>query len=159
MQAQQQGDNFKTLKILHLALLSGLTMLALISLFMRLTGDTAFDESVSRILQVIAAVLSTGMLLLGFNLFRKKIMEARNSTEAGQKRMELYRTACIIWWAMIEAPGLFAMICFLLTGNYAFFALGFFHIVILAVFMPRKENIIVLLNLSSKEVDELSGQS
>jgi hypothetical protein len=70
----------------------------------------------------------------------------------------MYRTACIMWWAMIEAPGIVAGIGFILSGNYAFFALAIFHLLTMLVFAPRKANIILFLNLSSDEVARLEGK-
>ena len=72
--------------------------------------------------------------------------------------MALYQTACIIWWAMTEGPGILATVGYLLTSNFAFIALAIFHIVILGAFMPRKQNIIVLLNLNGTEVANLEGK-
>ncbi|WP_315818845.1 hypothetical protein [Paraflavitalea speifideaquila] len=119
----------------------------------------AIDPSMERTLQVVAVVVTVTLLLLGFNLFKRKMMAARNSTEAGEARMNAYRNACIMWWAMIEAPGLLAVVCFFMTGNYAFIALAGFHVLLLLLFMPRKANIIVLLNLTSKEVEQLEGKN
>lgn len=155
-----QQDAFKALKIVHLAIAAGLLLFAAIILLLFQTGQVkAMDTSLERTLQVVTVVVSLGSLFIGFNLFKRKMMEARNSTAPGETRMNLYRTACIIWWAMIEGPGLLAVVAFFIAGNYAFIALAGFHILLLFFFMPRKENIIVLLNLNSKEVAQLEGRS
>lgn len=154
-----QQDAFKALKILHLTITAGLLLFTVVMFLLFQTGQLkAVDPSLERTLQVVAVVVSVALLLVGFNIFKRKMMEARNSTAPGETRMSLYRTACIIWWAMIEGPGLLAVVCFFITGNYAFVALAAFHILILFFFMPRKENIIVLLNLNSKEVEQLEGR-
>lgn len=154
-----QQDAFKALKILHLGITAGLLIFAVAILLLFQTGNLkAIDPSLERILQAVAVMLTVTLLLIGFNLFKRKMMEARNSASAGEARMQRYRTACIIWWAMIEAPGLFSVVCFFMTGNYAFIALAAFHILLLLLFMPRKENIIVLLNLNNKEVALLEGK-
>ena len=155
---EQRADYFRVLKILHLALLAGLTLLLLISIVLHLVNHNT-NESLEMPLQVVAVILSVGTLFLGFNMFKKRIALIRNSLEPAEKRMEMYRGACIVWWALLEGPGLFAIISFILTGNYAFFALGLFHSILLAVFMPRKVNIILLLNLSAEEANRLEGKS
>lgn len=154
-----QQDAFKALKILHLAIVGSFILTtAILILLVQLGQWQSIDPDLERTLQVVAVVASVAVLLVGFNLFKRKMMEARNSTASGETRMRLYRTACIIWWAMIEGPGLLAVICFMITGGYAFIALAGFHILLLLVFMPRKDNIIVLLNLDSQEVARLEGQ-
>jgi hypothetical protein len=155
----QQPNAFSTLKIIHIALLSGMIAFAIVSLILMNTGYAAVaDESMQRNFQVVCILLSALSLFAGFKIFKKKIFAARNSMEAGEKRMELYRTACIVWWAMIEGPGLVAGIAFILAGNYAFFALAVFHVLTLLIFAPRKANIVLFLNLNSNEVARLEGK-
>lgn len=154
-----QQDAFKALKILHLGITGGLLIFAAAMLFLFQTGNLkAIDPTLEMTLQVVAVLFSVALLLIGFNLFKRKMLEARNSSGSGVTRMALYRTACIIWWAMIEASGLLAVVSFFITGNYAFLALAGFHVLVLLLFMPRKDNIIVLLNLNAKEVAQLEGR-
>jgi hypothetical protein len=156
---QHQPNAFGVLKIVHIGLLVGMAMFDIVSLIIVMQDIPVIaDESVQRSLQVGCVLLSALLLITGFKIFRKKIFAARNSPEAGEKRMDMYRTACIMWWAMIEAPGIVAGIGFILSGNYAFFALAIFHLLTMLVFAPRKANIILFLNLSSDEVARLEGK-
>jgi hypothetical protein len=156
----QQPNAFKVLKVLHTALLIGMIIFSLIAIVLvqRNLVPASGGETLERTLQVVCILVSGVMLLGGFNLFKKKMMVARNDTGPGEQRMDLYRAACILWWAMIEGPGLLAIIAYILTHNFAFFALGVFHIACLFVFSPRKANIVVLLNLSEAEVARLEGR-
>lgn len=154
-----QRDAFKTLKLLHLAIAGALFLcILLLVIFSRSGAVTGIDTSMERTLQAVAVVLSVAALLAGFNLFKRSMLAARNSPAAGPVRMQQYRNACIVWWAMIEGPGLFAAVCFFLSGNYAFIALAGFHLLLLLLFMPRKDNIIVLLNLNAEDVAVLEGR-
>lgn len=151
---------FKNLKTVHFALFTGFTGFAIVTLILRMNGFSSdTDESFERILQVVCVIVSLACLLTGFTVFKKKILAARNSPAPGEQRMDQYKAACVLWWALIEGPGLLAIIGYLLTGNEAFLALAIFHIVILLAFMPRKQNIIVLLNLNGTEVAKLEGKS
>jgi len=156
----KQSNAFTTLRTIHIALLAGMIAFAMVSLILVNTGFAAVvDDSMQRMLQVVCILLSALALFAGFKFFKKKIFAARNSLEAGEKRMEIYRAACILWWAMIEGPGIVAGIAFVLSGNYAFFALGVFHILALLTFAPRKANIILFLNLNNDEVARLEGKA
>jgi hypothetical protein len=153
-----QPNAFKLIKTLHIALLLGMFVFAMVSLVIVLKGaSTLTSESFQLTFQVVCIVVSITCTLAGFNIFKRRILAARNSKQPADKRMEQYRTACITWWAMIEGPGLLAIIGFLLSGNFAFFTLGVVHILIMITFTPRKGNIILFLNLSSKEVAQLEG--
>jgi hypothetical protein len=156
----QQPNVFKVLRILHTALLIGMAMFIIVSLVIVQQGIvTAAGESFQRIFQVVCVVVSAASLIGGFNIFKKRILEARNDMGPGEQRMDLYRAACILWWALIEGPGIMAVAGFIKTHNYAFFALAVFHLLCLLVFTPRKANIIVLLNLTSDEVTRLEGKA
>lgn len=151
-------DAFKILKTLHLSLLIGVSLFIVVVLFM-IKKIEPVGESVNRILQVVVVVASLISLFVGFNLFRRKMMAARNHTGTAIQRMDKYRSASILWWSMIEIPAMFAAIGYLLTGNKAFLFMALFHVLLLLVFMPRKDNIIQLLNLNSDEVAELENST
>lgn len=119
---------------------------------MRINDD---DKSVETVFQAVAAVISLGSLLIGFNIFKRQLAASRNINEPPEKRFEMYRGACIMWWALLEAPGLFAIISYMLTGNIVFIILSLFHWGLLAVFMPRRDNIILLLNLTNEDVQRM----
>jgi hypothetical protein len=157
---QHQPNAFNVIKIVHVGLLVGMAMFDIVSLIIVLQGIPAIaEDSVQRNLQVGCVLLSALLLITGFKIFKKRIFGARNSTEPGEKRMEMYRAACIMWWAMIEAPGIVAGIAFIISGNFAFFALAIFHLLAILVFAPRKANIVLFLNLNSDEVARLEGKS
>jgi len=154
----QQPNAFKVLRILHTALLIGMVIFNIAGIVLvQRNMVPAAGESFQRIFQVVCILVSGTMLLAGFNLFKKKMIAARNATGPGEQRMDLYRVACILWWAMIEGPGFLATIGYILTHNFAFFALAVFHLACLFVFSPRKANIVVLLNLTEDEVARLEG--
>jgi hypothetical protein len=156
---QHQPNAFNVIKIVHIGLLVGMAMFDIVSLIIVLQGIPVIaDEQTQRNLQVGCVFLSALLMIAGFKIFKKKILAARNSTEPGEKRMEMYRAACIMWWAMIEAPGIAAGIGFILSGNFSFFALAVFHLLAMLVFSPRKANIVLFLNLNNEEVARLEGK-
>lgn len=155
----QTQNPFKALKILHTAILFGLAFFTITSLvIMRDEISKDFDKSLEPILQAVAAGASLLSLLIGFNIFKKQLVAARNNGGTAETRMAVYRSACILWWALIDAPGILSIIGFTLTSNYAFIGLVLFHMGLLAIFMPRKSNIILLLNLTTEEVQRLEGK-
>ena len=152
----QPQNPFKALRLLHTAILCGLAFFTIISLVIpREEIAKNLDKSIEPILQAVAAGASLLSLLIGFNIFKKQLVAARNNGGTAETRMAVYRSACILWWALIDAPGILSIIGFTLTGNYAFIGLVLFHMGLLAIFMPRKSNIILLLNLTKEEVQRL----
>lgn len=155
-----QGNSFQALKIVHAALVVGLTLFMIASYFIGdIKNSGEADKSFESILQAVAAVISIGCLLGGFTIFKKQLAAARSHAGSGAERFEKYRAACIVWWAMLEGPALFATIAYFLTGNTVFLILALFHLGLLIVFMPRKDNIVLVLNLTSEDVQKLEGTS
>ena len=153
---KQRNDSFKILRILHLSLLSGQCLFAGIAFIIVQKGIIAsVDESLSRILQVLVVSSSLVMLYFGFRVFKGRIMKVRNSQRPAKERLSDYQHACILWWAMIEVPGLMSAVFYILTANLSFFFLAIFHVLILLLFTPRRQNVYLLLNLSSQEISRL----
>lgn len=156
MSAPRSTGYYQSLRLLHTALVFGIVLFVSVIFFIVFKrSGSLVDISLDRILQVIAVLFTGASLFIGFRLFNNKILELRRSILPVRAKLEAYRTACIIWWAMIEGPALFAAVGYYLTGNAAFFALALFHIAILVVFMPRRDNFKLLLNLKDTEMGEL----
>ncbi|MBS1563135.1 MAG: hypothetical protein JST39_02050 [Bacteroidetes bacterium] len=152
-------NDFKVLQLLHMALLTGMAALATIATIIVVQrGALSQDASLGRILQVVVVALSVGGVLLGFNLFNRR-MKALNPMLDAKSKMAVYRSAAIVRWALLEMPAMFTLISFLLTGNYAFLALGIALLLIFVVVRPAKQLIIFLLQLNEQEVAELEGPS
>ena len=156
---QPTGNEFKALEILHRALLLGVAVLAVVGVFVVIKGSALHTSpSLDKPLQVAALLLSVGATAAGFLLFNKKI-KAIPVTDTAPGRLAAYRAAAIQRWALIEAPIVFSLVSFLLTGNYAFLALGIALMLVLLVTRPARQIIIYLLQLNEKEVRELEGSS
>ncbi|WP_430894693.1 MULTISPECIES: hypothetical protein [unclassified Paraflavitalea] len=109
------------------------------------------SEQQDRLFQVIAVALSGAFLFIGFKLFNKTVLKIRNSDASDGQKIMQYRAASIVWYAMIEGPGLFAMVCYIITGNIAFFILALVHLFVLFLFMPKAQVLSLLLNLKNQQ--------
>lgn len=146
--------NFTLLRMLHLSVVAGLTIFSVLALVLvEQKVIPVVEESVDRVLQLIIIIVAVAAVFLGFKLFQSRLLSIRHNSGPAGERIARYRTACITWWMMIEVPAMLAVIGFLLTGNYAFFAVALFLWLILILFTPRKDNIVLLLNLTSEEVE------
>jgi hypothetical protein len=156
---QPKGNDFKALQVLHVALLTGMLMLGVVSTFLIIShGPYVQLGTFEKTLQIIVVLLSIGCTAAGFTLFNKKI-QAIPPMDPIKDRLNAYRAAAIVRWALIELPTLFSLISFLLTGNYAFLALAIALLLVFAVVRPAKMMIIYQLKLNEKEVSELEGAS
>lgn len=146
----------KALLTIHKALLIGQLLFAVIAFYLVFTNSIqAGMQHLDKALQVMAIVYSFGGVYAGTVLLRKKILAARASQGNVKAKFEIYRKACIIQWALTEGPSIFAVICFLLTRNYAFLALAAVLVLLFTMLAPSKLKIAFQLQLSEAEISDL----
>jgi hypothetical protein len=153
---QQIGTNKGTLKALqniHRAMLLGMVLFSAIVFFLNYSGNfSPALKEYDKILQVISILLALAGFSLGNFLFKKKILQLRQSANDLKTKQSAFYAASILQWALIEGPALFAVTCFLLVGNYAFLALAVALMLLFAVNAPTKIKIAMLLQMNEEEI-------
>jgi hypothetical protein len=152
-----KGNDLRALNILHKAMLAGQILFAVICLYMVYTKAmvSSMQQDMDKILQVIAIALSAAGFYAGSFLFKRRLLQARETSSGLKEKFAIYRSGCIIQWAFLEGPGIFSIACFFLTGNYAFIALAGVLILLVAILAPSKLKIALLLGVSEEEISEL----
>jgi len=151
-----QSGGLKTLLMIHKAMLVGQLLFACIAFYLVYSNSFTNEfQHLNQILQVIALVFSAAGFYLGSLLFKKKLLQARETLTGRNDQWAVYKTACILQWTMLEAPCIFVIICFLLTGNYAFLALAVALIVLFATMAPTKLKIVFQLQMAEEEIADL----
>jgi hypothetical protein len=115
------------------------------------------DVQLDRMLQLFAVLFAIVDCLVGFRLYKKKVMELRSSNLSAQEKMNGYRGASIVFWAFLMAPTFFCGICYVITGNFAFMALYAFLLFAYGAQNPFKSKVALLLKLDANDVAELDG--
>jgi hypothetical protein len=72
-----------------------------------------------------------------------------------KEKFPAYRSASILQWAILDGPSLFCIICFFLTGNYAFLALSVVIMFLFTMTAPSKSKIILQLQINESEFEDL----
>jgi hypothetical protein len=150
----QENDTgfFKGLQIMHRAMLSGMIVFAAIIFFLNYSGNfSPALASYNEVLQVAVVLLSLAGFFLGNFLFKKKIASVRELAVLPYK-LSVYRVASLIQWALLEVPALFAIVCFLLVGNYAFLALALALVLLFVIVGPSKIKIAMLLQVREEDI-------
>lgn len=119
---QQPITNIKALTLLHFSLLVGQLMFAGIAVYLIYSGSftQVFKSDEIVILVGSAAIgLSSALVITAFSMFKRRVEKIRINAVAVSEKLTAYRATSIIRWAMLEAPTILTIICFLLTGRYA----------------------------------------
>jgi hypothetical protein len=152
----QKRNALKVLHILHKALLMGQLLFAAAATYIIYT-KAVFPSAIEleKILQVAALIITAAGIYAGTTIFKKKLILIREMQTDARQKFAQYRAASVIQWALLEGPSIFCIICFFLTGNYAFLALAIVVMFLFAAIGPSKNKILTELQISESELDEL----
>lgn len=151
---QSRQANIKSLTFIHTALTMGQLLFAGLTFYLTstrtITPDLALNEAFKFVVPgiVIIGIISSN------GLFKTLIKSAKGKQNLSEK-MAAYQTASIIRWAMLEGPSLFAIVCYLLTGNYKFLLMAGAVIAVFIMNKPSKDKLVQDLELNQSESIEL----
>jgi hypothetical protein len=151
---KQKASPFKSLQLLHTAMLAGMVLFCVVSAVIHFSGKLAANVSVNKILQVTILAVTFASIKTGLSVFDRKL-QSIPVTAAPAEKFAIYRIAAIIKWVFIEVPVLCTVICFMITRNYAFIALAFALIIFFFLQAPSKLKLMQQLKLSEPGFDSL----
>ena len=104
----QKGNALKALNIIHKALMTGQILFAAVCTYLIYSKLVlpAADE-LDKVLQVVALIVTAGGIFAGMSFFKKKLMQIREIQISAKEKFDLYRSACIVQWALLEGPSIF----------------------------------------------------
>ncbi|HTB52098.1 MAG TPA: hypothetical protein VK718_04915 [Ferruginibacter sp.] len=151
-----ENSNIKTLSILHKTFLVSQIILGTIAFFLVYNNFINVKQTgLEKPLQIISIILSVGGFIIGNAIFKMRITSIKEMKTTLSTKLEAYRGACIIQYALIEGPCLFTILGFLLTGDYSFLFLAGALVMIYLMLSPSKEKIVFQLELSDEEATQL----
>ena len=152
----QKSNALKALNIIHKALMAGQIFFSGVCFYLIYSNVVLpMGEELDKVLQVAALIITAAGIFAGMTLFKKKLMQIREMQTGAKEKFDLYRSACIIQWALLEGPSIFCIVCFFVTGNYAFLALVLVVLILFAMTAPSKVKILLQLQISELELDDL----
>lgn len=150
-------EYFRTLSILHVALILGQVLFAgIIVLLIKSGSGLKSSNDLTEILLYLVSITGVFGFLGSIYLYKYKINRLRNKGDLKVK-MNGYRNAMIFRWALMEIPSIISIIAVMLTENYMFFLFTVFVIALVAYWRPSKETIIADLELDYKEITVLEN--
>src|SRR5437660_6674001 len=112
------SNDFKVLKVMRKAMVAGcLTFLGISILLTEvLKKNTVVSKDLDNIFLIVCASLAVVLFFVRQTLFQKR-MEAISREPDLKIKLDQYRAAVILSFALIEGPALLSIICYFLTAN------------------------------------------
>ena len=119
-------SNIKALTMLHFSLLIGQLVFGAIGYYLRYANIVSKIELGDKERYVVLGIAALALIIVvwAISLYKNKISAIKESAQAPKQKLEAYRAANIVRWAMLEVPVLIAIIAFMLRGNYNFLILA-----------------------------------
>lgn len=150
MPTQTSKQYFITLTVLHGALLVVQVIFAGVAFYLVSSGQFQVSTELEGTLKIVAlVVLATG---IGASLFISKALltSARKKTLLKDKLQD-YQRVLLIKWALLEAPSMFCIVGFLLTGSYVILGMAAPVIFLFVLYRPTPAGTAMDLELNSAD--------
>ncbi|MCU0353259.1 MAG: hypothetical protein MUD08_05895 [Cytophagales bacterium] len=148
---------FLSQNMIYIALIVGQMLFAAVTVYLRSSGQMSNETGeLTGLLQYLVPLVSVGGAAGGFQLFKIMLQAAKKQSGLSDK-VSRYGTALIVRYALLEAPSLFSIVSYFLTGNYLFLAIAGVIIVLFLFIRPTKEKLEQDLELNQSELAQTSN--
>ncbi len=141
---------FATQSLIHIALIVGQVLFAGVTFFLRSNQSVEPDPELRQAFLYIVPVLAAAGIFASLQVFKLMVTKAKQQSSLG-KKISAYGSAMIVRYAVLEAPSLFAIVAFFLTGEYFFLAISVLIIIFFFLVRPSREKLIEDLELNANE--------
>ena len=148
---------FLALQIVYYALIAGQLIFAFLTFYLIRSG--LFDGEQAELRNIfifIVPVFVMGGLFISHLLFKSFLNNAKGKISLYEK-LTYYRSALIIRYALLEGPSFFAIVVYLLTGDYLFLGMSGLVILVFFTLKPSVERAINDLELNSEETRRINN--
>ncbi|MBK8503171.1 MAG: hypothetical protein IPL46_13710 [Saprospiraceae bacterium] len=154
--SQTAGAYFKSLKVLHSALLGGIVFFAVVSIALQQDGAESVGGLVDMLMPFFIPVLSVAGIVGGDFVFKSRLQRIAG-LDSLKDKMDGYRSALIIKFALIEGPALLTIIAFIQTGRYLYLGIALLLLMVFVYYSPKKSKLISDLQLTKNDSDLLDN--
>jgi hypothetical protein len=156
VQPQTSKAYFTQLALIYAPLLLIQVVFGAVCYYLVSTRQFPTDPSMTETLKLVALlVIAFGVLASSF-LSKAQFKAIKQKTSLPDK-MKAYRPALLMKWALLETPGMFCIICFLLTGSFVILGLAGPSLIMLIMYRPTAAGAGMDLELSPAEKNLLEN--
>ncbi len=146
------NDQFKMVQIIFFALLSGQLVFLLIAVLLVQSGEISTNDNLFLILLIVDLMIVFPSLTVGPMFYRNFINKAKSGLSVEEK-FNLYRQGIIIKLALVEAPTIFSIVGYLLTGSFVFLIIAVGVLVLFFFHKPTIEKFAEDFNIPLSELN------
>jgi hypothetical protein len=150
MPQQTTQQYFKALTVLHFALTTGITLFIVLAYFLEGAMAQGNSETLASIFEYMVPALAFICIAAGNVVYKKRMNDIKTKNSLAEKLND-YRAAFILRDALLEGAALFAVIAYMLCGEWILLGVAILLLLIFIFIKPTKDKLIKDLELSSDE--------
>ena len=151
------GENLRNNLIVWAAMLIGQVLFLAIAVYLVIYGGMNIAQpDINKILLFIVPLMAISCVFISFNIFKQRVVDLKDKLDLNTKLTD-YRSALIVRWALVEGPSFFAIVSYLLTGNYILLGIAIILIMIFILVMPSQSKMEADLELSWQDKNDLNS--
>lgn len=144
-------DFFSAIQIVHLALMTGVIFPGVLAFYFHYSGfEMKGGEEMNLGLIYIVPVFTVAGVFASKKVFQQKLKDCIAKPNLKEK-LDNYRSALILKFALIEGSSFFALIAYFFTGKLLYLGFAGLLLVVLISYRPSKEKLIIDLELNQIE--------
>lgn len=150
---------FQTLNILFFGLVMGPALLGAFTVILIETGSwvPAADESLDLMFGTMVPAVGLACFFASKKLFESRLASLA-MIQSLDERLDVYRSALMVRYALLESPSIFAFIAFMLTGTFLFLGIGAAMLAVMLTARPTRDGVVIHLALSGEEALAVRGE-
>jgi hypothetical protein len=151
MQNDNSSEFLKSINIIYFALLAGQIMFLMVAFFV--AKDVVITKQVkemNNLFQFIVPVYAIGGIAMGY-LISKSLLKKIDKKASLDEKLNKYRAALLVKFALHEVPVIFALVVYLISKNNLYLGIALVTILLFLFIRPGRDAIIQDLELNSQE--------
>jgi MFS family permease len=150
-------ENFKSMLVIWLSLIGGQVFFGLIAFYLNNNGSYyPQGKDLKDIFIYLVPVFAIYGLVAGSIIFKKRLNSSKNKTSLLEKLND-YRAALIIRYALLEGATFFSLVSYLMTGDQLFLYISILIIAMFIILKPSAEKVINDMELNPNERQMISN--
>jgi hypothetical protein len=156
---QTSGVYFRSLTVVFYGLIFGQVLFGLLS-FLLMSTNKVVPEGEN--LKDVFIYIVPASALLGFilsNILFKNRLKLMDENSTLLMKLNCYRGALIVRYALLEGPSIFSIVVYMVTGYVVFLIISALIVIYFLTLMPGKEKAIEDLELSANDIEVIHDSS
>lgn len=150
-------EYFKTMFVIWFALIGGQIFFGIITFYLNNNGS--YDPQAKDLKDIfiyLVPVFAVYGVIAGSIIFKKRLNSSKKKTGLLEKLND-YRAALIIRYALLEGTTFFSLVSYLMTGDLLFLYISILIIATFIIIKPSTKNVINDLELNPGEIQIISN--